>query len=197
MSRDAVVAKALSLKGLSYGSDPEQYTARIAPNDSPAAAKDIADDSFSCGYTCELVMRESEADGTIVHRGQTFDGLRIPLVKRAPLGLPAVVYQETLARQRGLWVHRPGPGMRPEPGTMVHVLGPVHVLTVTGVDGDDLEVIEGGQVDEENRGLGTAIRLHHKRVVEKGGKLYLQPLDAPGQLREVWGWFQAGDLPCL
>jgi hypothetical protein len=119
----------------------------------------------------------------------------MPYAERTKL-LVTVPFQEELARQRGLWT-RPAPGLRPEPGCMVTVLGPTHVLTVTGREGDELEVVEGGQSDRKNGGRETAIRLHRKRVVEKGGKLYLQPLDASGPLREVWGWFQAGDLPCL
>jgi hypothetical protein len=195
MSRDAIVAKALSRAGLSYGETPEAYTAFILPLDAPNVADDLADSEASCGLVCEAIMRESECDGAIVRNGRTFDGLRMPYAERAKL-LVTVPFQEELARQRGLWV-RPAPGLRPEPGCMVTLLGPTHVLTVTGREGDELEVVEGGQSDRKNRGRETAIRLHHKRVVEKGGRLYLQPLDAPGALREVWGWFQAGDLPCL
>lgn len=195
MSRDAVVSFALSCEDLSYGDTPEAYTALVLPLDTPADAKAGAAKEDSCGWVCEAVMRRSEVDGTIERAGRRVDGLRMPYAARSRI-LQTVPYQEELARQRGLWV-RPAPGLRPDAGCMVTVLGPTHVLTVTGREGDELEVIEGGQIDPANHGRGTAIRKHRKRVVEQHGRLYLRPLDTVGQLREVWGWFQAGDLPCL
>jgi hypothetical protein len=81
---------------------------------------------------------------------------------------------------------------------MLTVLGPEHVMTVTGVDGDELEVIEGGQIDAGNSGKCTAIFLHKKRLVVRNGAMWCVPASTPNAVgRKVYGWLQAGNLACI
>lgn len=188
MSADAIVANALPFEGLSAGGTPEAFDRAIFPYDTPAAARDMARGQSCCGTTCEAILRRAEVDGTMRFHGQVRDWLRAPYALR--MG-SVIIYQRDLGKLHGCWVDATILGSaRPEPGDMVEVEGPAHVLTVTGQNPDgSLETIEGGQPDAVT-GEDSAI-LRKRRVMSvRGGRLYLDN-------RRVAGWLRAGDLPCL
>lgn len=193
MSDDAIVSSALPLEGLSWSATPDRYTAELWPNDTEREARGMAASQESCGLVCEAILRRAEVDGQVRHLGQMIDVLRSPWGRRGSGGVGAVSYLETLGRQRGLWVPaRVEP--RPVAGDMVVVLGPTHALTVVGWDGDALISIDGGQTDPGNSGRCTAIR--QVRRLWRVGKAGPCLIDQRGLERRVYGWLEAGKLPC-
>jgi len=214
---DALVAYALSLDGLSYGRTPARYTAELYPYDTPQQAKQMASSQSSCGLVCEAILRASGMDGRISWRGVPTNGLAIPYAARYRR-VPAVAYQVELARQRRHWVSSSGlrnePLVSPEVGDMVLIGhggapdwgGVEHVLTVTGITGEQIESIDGGQVDPLNDGRPTAIRLVVRLLVrrQEQGELWLVPpgtkLSSGGKPfggKRVQGWIKAPLLPLL
>lgn len=212
---DSLVAYALSLAGLSYGKSPDRYTRELYPYDNPQQAKQMASSQSSCGLVCEAILRACGIDGRITWRGSPINGLKVPYGGRYRR-LPAVAYQVELARQRRQWVSSSGlrkePLASPDVGDMVLIGhggapdwgGTEHVLTVTGLTGEHIESIDGGQVDPANEGRTTAIRLVMRRLVrrEAQGELWLVPPDtrlSPGGRplggKRVQGWIKAPLLP--
>lgn len=189
MSADAIVAAALPLEGLSYGSDPNRYDAALFPTDTDVQAKQMGSIDYSCALTARAVCRMAEVDGRIQRHGRTVDVLREPYANLTALAVAILI---ELAQAHGLWNHAPTADDM-QPGTVVIVDAPVHVMTITGRSEADgviaLETIEGGNVDPQNANHGTAIRRKSRQVVTQGGKLIVG--------RAVLGCFAAGDLPCL
>jgi hypothetical protein len=191
---DCIVAHALERAELSDGATPDAYQAALYPYDTPAARREMARSQYSCGLTCESILRDSHVDGTLARHGVTQDWLRVPYASR--LG-DVIVLQRQLGQHHGCWTDaiRRGDAL-PEAASMVELEGPVHVLTVIARDGWQLETVEGGQPDPIT-GHGSAI--HHKRrqVVVTGGQLWLRDAGTTSGGRRVVGWLRAGELPCL
>lgn len=190
LSREAVVARALELEGLSFGLTRDRYCAELYPLDTKADALSMGSSQESCGLTCEAILRPF--------------GIASPLPYVASFRtrerLPAVVWQREEAKKRGAWVDalKWGPERQlPILGDMVEITGPAHVLTIVGGERFDCESIDGGQPDAANFNAttgqrSTAIRRRVRRFDERPGELWLV---CPGQRdRRVVGWIDVSLL---
>lgn len=212
-----LVDAARALAGLSYG-DPAtrgRYIANLYPYDAPQVADQMASGQESCGLTCEAILRAVGVDGSIdwrrkeqgAHVEMRVDLLRVPYALRwctppreGEYGLGAVSYQLELARQHGALWACPGSVEEAldlcEPGAMVQLEGPAHVLTVIGrlADGS-LETVEGGQVDGRNGGKCTAALALRRELLLGAGGVRLRSGGSAGVGRRVVSILRAWELP--
>ena len=212
-----IVDAALALAGLSYG-DPAsrgRYIANLYPYDDPAVADQLASGQESCGLTCEAILRAVGVDGSIdwrrkeqgAHVEQRVDLLRVPYNQRwctppreGEYGLGAVSYQLELARQHGALWACPSTIEETldlcEPGAMVQLEGPAHVLTVIGrLPDGSLETVEGGQVDGRNGGKCTAILQLRRELLLGAGGVRLRSGGSTGPGRRLVSILRAWELP--
>lgn len=192
----AAVDHLVTLEWLAWGpiSTREAYTAALYPHDTPGDAHSMARAQSSCGLVCEAALRAGGCDAA---------WLRLPYASSLHgTRYPAVVAQETAARQRGVWIDAlRGTDARPQVGDMVRIGGDTpgvtwsdpgvyagaHVLTVIGIDGDHVESIDGGQTDAANGGRPTAIRRVSRVLATRGDALWLVS-PSTGRGRRVAGW---------
>jgi hypothetical protein len=205
---DTIVAAALELDGLAYGSDPERALSVLYPFDKrghavgflagyPTVKPKPVPPHYTCGVTCWAVLRRAGASGVLRGLGGR-DFLREPYGLHLQLAIRRL---RQLADEHGLWCEPTPGGEAPEASDIVLIGasgalraaygGDEHVLTVTGPD----ESIDGGQPDHGNRGYGTACRRVERRMVWHGRALWLERTDGGGA-RRVQGWLKAGALPC-
>lgn len=190
MSGDAIVMIAEGADGLSYGTDPNGYSAFLFESDSDAQALQMAAADYSCALTVRAICAKAGVDGSCHFEGRERDVLREPYAELTGLAVALLI---ELATARGLWSAHPTLADL-QPGVVVLIEAPDHVLTIVKRTEQGgaviLESIEGGQTDPLNHGHGTAI--HRKtRYAEQGpgGRLIVG--------RTVRGCFDAGALPCL
>lgn len=195
MILDTLIYSALSLKGLSYSSDPARYSATLFPHDTPAEQLRLGRAKITCSLTCCAVLRLAGVDGSGTQYGSL---LGEPFGKHDGQSMP---FLEALGRHHGLWVPASPRAVPPAAGDMI-IIGAglsTHAIALTGQDGDTYETVEGGQPDGGNGGACTAIRQKSRRLENRRGVLWM--LDAAAAVgaggRQVYGWLRASELPSL
>jgi hypothetical protein len=183
---DNLVAVALSKDGLSFGTDPDGYTALLFPMDDPAQARAMARVDSSCGLFVRALLALGHVDGTV--NGQ--DVLRRPYAKMIGQAISCLI---GLAGARGVWQANPTDDDL-QPGTVIHLVGPDHVALVTGrtvdASGQVTVTLEQGGGPDPVTGLDTAIHATTFPVQHGGGRLVIHG-------RIVQGAFDASALPLL
>jgi hypothetical protein len=191
MTPSQIIALAASYDGLSCGTDPERYAALLFPTDNAVQARLFAASMSSCGLFIRALLALLGVDGNIHFLGRVRDVLRDPY---ASMPEQAVALLIALAQARGVWNTRPTPADI-QPGVVVIVDGPVHVMLCVEAGTDFLSVpyarfIQGGGEDVHNGGLPTAIHTCNHPIEQGGGRLVFAG-------RPVLGIFDASALPCV
>lgn len=196
VDRDAIVARALALVGLSYGATRDRYVDALYPHDVRGVALSMAGSQSSCGLTCEAILRTVGIE-SLEPYAASLRGAR----------LPAVVWQREEAKRRGAWVDATTwdeSRQLPIMGDMVEIGGGghgwsdpgvyagSHVLTLVCGERYGCDSVDGGQSDPQNSARPTAIGRRARRFDERGRQLWL--VDTDGRGRRVAGWIDVSRL---
>ena len=196
MLQDTIVAMALEKIGLCYG-DPAKraaYRDFIYAFDGPHA-DEFASEMISCLMFAKALMAHNEVNGVITYRGVRRDVLHESYVNF--IGQIDLLIQG-LAKQNDLLVRSDDASAYElraaiDPGSLVvhgalgrlpkgekekaeHLAtwgGIAHGLVVTGVEGETVLSVDGGQLDELNKNRSTAIEARERDFSIRKGKLWL------------------------
>jgi hypothetical protein len=217
MLADSIAFGASTCNGLSYGNKitrvaylQHQYNGDVDAKGNPNA------NAYSMGsgqYGCQLHQRgalaHADVDGMIVYRGKSVDILRCPYADY--IGQIDEMMQ-AFGKARGLLVSDPsalgdaqiadllvigyGGSAPTDPAVKASWLaswgGVAHGLVVTDVRGALIESSDGGQIDADNAGKGTAIKQCERSLVKRANGWWLE--DARGA-RRINYRIRGGELP--
>lgn len=214
---DTLVARALECDGLSFGDLAKrplyllhQYNGDVTAEGSPtAAATDMGRGQYGCILHGRGLLAEDEVDGTIVYHGKSMDILRCayaPLIGQIEGMMQAFAKARRLLVDSGddlsdiqpadLVVIGMGGQAPSDPAAKAKWLadwgGVAHGVFVTGVSGDKIESVDGGQSDEKNPPHGSAIKRCERRLVKHANGWWLH--DNHGARRINWR-LRCADLP--
>lgn len=191
--RKAAVAIAEACAGLSFATDPTRYTSLLFPFDEPSKARAMAKTMSSCALFALAVLRLM---------GVEHPALSAPYASRLGKAVSDVL---AVAADLGA-LRKPGPDAMPAAGDPV-LIGQngaprawvrgtgagEHVLVTTGIDGDIIDSVDGGQPGLERRS---------RRLVRVGNEMWLATLASrteadgrPNPARRIVTWIDVASLP--